>query len=129
MTLKKLIWIDACAALTAVLVLMGFKNMFVSLFNLPEYLFTNLAIVAFCYAIYGFNLTRQKRFSLLWVKILAIANAVYALFCLYLIFVFYEKATFFGVCYLLFDFAIVALLSYLEWQQYQIHQKGDKISG
>jgi hypothetical protein len=127
MTLKKLIWIDACAALTAVIVLLSFKNIFVSLFNLPKYLFTNLAIVAFCYAIYGFNLARQKRFSLLFVKILAIANAVYALFCLYLIFVFYEKATFLGVCYLLFDFAIVAILSYLEWQQYQIHQKEDKV--
>jgi hypothetical protein len=127
MTLKRLIWIDAYAALTAVLVLVSFKNIFVSLFNLPEYLFTNLAIVAFCYAIYGFNLARQERFSLLWVKILAIANAVYALFCLYLVIVFYEKATFLGVCYLLFDFAIVALLSYLEWQQYQIHQKKDKV--
>jgi CDP-diglyceride synthetase len=123
MTLKRLIWIDACAALTAVVVLVSFKKVFVSLFNLPEYLFTNLAIVAFCYAIYSFNLACQKNYSLLFVKILAIANAVYALVCLYLVLVFYKTATLLGICYLLLDFIIVATLAYLEGQQYQKYKK------
>ena len=127
MTLKRLIWLDACAALTAVVVLVSLKKAFVSLFNLPEYVFTNLAIIAFCYTIYAFNLARQKDYSLIFVKLLAIANAVYALICLYLVFVFYETATFLGVCYLLFDFTIVATLAYLEGQQYLKHKKEDKI--
>lgn len=114
--MKKLIWFDAFAALTSGVVVIALKGFFAPLFNLPAALLTVLALTAFCYAVYSFQLAfrAHKPPPLIW--LLIIANTIYALACLVLFFVFLRTATWLGSAYLLLDFSIVAALTFIEYR-------------
>lgn len=116
-SLKKLLWVDCLAALSAGLFLLLFKSQLSPFFNLPESLLTNLMIVAFCFFCYSFYLANQSSPPKILLKTLVLGNSVYASICLFLLVFFYKTATIFGVIYFIIDVLIVGLLAVLEWKK------------
>lgn len=114
--LKKLLWLDACAAVAACLGVVLFKKFAQPYLLLPPNLLTAMALIALLFACYSFHLVIRKAQSRQWVALLVVGNSIYALFCFGLAGYFCGEATALGVLYLLFDAAIVGSLAYLEWK-------------
>lgn len=116
LSLKKILWIDCLAALSAGLVLLIFKGNMSPFFNVPKSLLTTLMMVAFCYACYSFYLANHSSPPKILLKILVLGNSMYALVCLFLLASFYKTATVFGVIYFSIDVLIVGFLALWEWR-------------
>src|SRR5687767_4263753 len=114
--LKNLIWVDAIAAATAGLIVITLKSILAPLLNLPENLLLTLSIVSFGYAIFSFNLARQKTKPKQLLLLLIIGNAGYSIACLIVLIFFYHVAAPLGVFYLLLEASFVAVLAMLEWK-------------
>jgi hypothetical protein len=117
LTINNLVWIDGFAALASGCFTLLFKSKLSPIFNLPESLLTTLMVISFCYAIYSLSLARRASKPILFLKILVIGNTFYSVICAILTVIFYEKATFLGVGYLMLESAFVAALAFLEAQQ------------
>ncbi len=117
LTISRLVWIDGFAALASGCFTLLFKSKLSTLFNLSESLLTTLMVVSFCYAMYSLSLARQPSKPLILLKILVTGNVIYAVICALLMVIFYEKATFWGVGYLMLESSFVAVLAFLEAQQ------------
>lgn len=114
--LKKLLWIDAFAGLSvggAVLVL---KDLVQPYLQLPNSLLTSCAVIALCYAVYAFHLVLRKAQSVRWVRVLIYGNGAYAIFCLGLLWYFFDKTSWWGRGYLLLDSVGVGTLALVEWK-------------
>ena len=117
--LKRLIWIDTNAASLAFLFLITLRHFFASLFGLPVYLITIMAIIALCYAMYGWQLIFRKDRSAKQVLPLIIGNVAYGIMCLSVLAWHSDMIKPIGCAYLLFDASIAFLLAAVEWQAYR----------
>lgn len=115
LSIRQLVRIDAFLALTACLSAIGLKSFLAPLFNLSENLLTTLGLIAFVFACYSFYLAKTNTISQKWLNTLVVGNAIYGLFCLVLLFLFRNSATNWGIFYLCFDFTVIAVLVFFEY--------------
>ena len=116
--LKKLLWIDAIAGLSVGIGILLVKDLLQPYLQLPRSLLTVCAIIALLYAVYSFHLVLRKSQSAGWVRALIFGNSFYAVFCLGLLWYFFDKASWLGKGYLLLDSVGVGTLAFVEWKLY-----------
>jgi hypothetical protein len=114
MTLKKLIWIDGIAALLSALFVLFFKNWLAAWLGLPEKVLYIMCIVSFSYATYSIFLALQNEKPLILLKILVVANTLWAIICTLIIAFHFTNITPFGIVYLLAEAAFVGGLAFFE---------------
>jgi hypothetical protein len=117
--LKKLLWIDAFAGLSVGIAVLLLKDLVQPFLQLPSSLLTSCAVIALCYSVYAFHLVLRKAQSARWVKALIYANGAYAVFCLVLLWYFFEEASWLGRGYLLLDSVGVGTLALVEWKVFR----------
>ena len=120
-SIKQLLWVDGIAALSAGITVLILQARLATLFNIPEVWLVISAIVSLGYSSYSICLAQQKSAARELIKVLAVANFVYAAYCLILALSFSKSATWVGVAYLLIESLFVATLAIVEWQ----HIKSD----
>lgn len=120
-SLKNLIWIDATAALLSGVIVLMLKAKLSLFFNFPESLLTTLGFVSLSYALFSFYLAQQKSKSKRLLKILVIANLVYAIVCIIIMLFLYKTANLFGVLYLILESSLIAILALVEWRQIKLY--------
>lgn len=113
-SLKKLLWIDAFAGLGVGLVVLLVKDLIQPSLQLPNSLLTSCALIALFYAVYSFHLVWRKAQSAEWVRVLIYGNSAYAVFCLGLLWYFFDSASWLGRGYLLLDSVGVGTLAFVE---------------
>jgi hypothetical protein len=104
LTLKNLFFADGIAALFSTVVALSLKPYFAPLFNIPETIAIVLAIIGLCYAAFSLTTARLVQPEVNGRKLLTIlvtANGLYSAFCLVLLVVYYQIATFWGMGYFL----------------------------
>jgi hypothetical protein len=116
--LKKLLWIDAFAGLSVGLGVLLLKDLIQPYLQLPRSLLTSCAVIALFYAVYSFHLVLRKAQSAEWIKVLIYGNSAYVIFCLGLLWYFFDKASWLGRGYLLLDSVGVGTLAFVEWKLY-----------
>jgi len=116
--LKKILWIDAFAGLSVGIGILLVKDLLQPYLQLPRSLLTACAIIALLYAVYSFHLVLRKSKSAGWVRGLIFGNSFYAVFCLGLLWYFFDKASWLGRGYLLLDSVGVGTLAFVEWKLY-----------
>ncbi|MCP1384026.1 hypothetical protein [Runella salmonicolor] len=114
--LKKLLWIDAFAGLSVGVAVLLLKDLVQPYLQLPSSLLASCAVIALCYSVYAFHLVLRKAQSARWVQTLIYANGAYAVFCLGLLWFFFDKASWLGRGYLLLDSVGVGALALVEWK-------------
>jgi hypothetical protein len=119
-SLKKLIWIDAIAALLSGVVVFMIRPLLADFLRIPLSLLTTLSIISLCYACYSSYLARHKIKPVALVRILIGANALYALACVIIVMLLYGKMNVLGTVYLLLESAFVAGLAILEQRALRI---------
>lgn len=114
--MRNLLWIDCIAgALAGVMVLM-FSGWLSGLHALPRELLLLNGAVNLLYASYSFSLARRPRRPRALINLLVFANLGWAVVCLWLVRVFAESATVFGIGHLFFEAVFVGGLAGLEWR-------------
>ena len=114
--LKKLLWMDAFAGLSVGVGVLLVKELIQPYLQLPRSLLTACAVIALLYAVYSFHLVLRKPQSAGWVRILIYGNSAYAVFCLGLLWYYFNEASWLGRGYLLLDSVGVGTLAFVEWK-------------
>lgn len=115
-SLKRLLWIDGIAALLAGTILLIFGFRLSVFFQLPDNLVKAQGIISLVYSSYSLSLARRESNSKRLIYLLAVANAVYALFGICLLLYFFKTASIYGILYLIAEILFVGLLAVLEWR-------------
>jgi len=117
--LIKLLWIDAFAGLSVGLAVLLLKDLVQPFLQLPRSLLVSCAVIALCYAVYAFHLVLRKAQSVRWVRALIYGNGAYAVFCLGLLWYYFNEASWLGRGYLLLDSVGVGTLALVEWNVFR----------
>ena len=116
-SLKRILWIDAIAALLAGIILLVFSYRLAVLFNLPEFIVSVQGVVSLVYALYSTSLARRQNNKKRWLYLLVVANAAYALFGICLLLYFFKTASVYGILYLVAEIIFIGALAFLEWRK------------
>lgn len=114
---RKLFLMDACGALISAILLGLVLARFESLFGMPSHILYLLSVIAGFFAIFSFLsylLVSEKQKTFL--QIIAIANLLYAVLSIILVFYFYNCLTGFGLFYFIAEILVIAFLAILEWK-------------
>lgn len=114
-TTRKLLTIDGLAAIFATLLILSLLPYLPSWLYLPTGLFYLLSTISFCYALYAFGLSRQRKIKRWQLQVLAFGNAAYGVFCVFLMVFFFNVTNSLGLLYLCIDAVIVTGLAYIEF--------------
>jgi hypothetical protein len=118
--MRKLLWVDAIAALLSgigVFILLSFLSRFL---NLPEYLLAIMSKVSILYSCFSFYLAIQRSNSKNILTFLVVGNSIYAFACIVIMLFFYNTANVLGVLYLMLESLFVAMLAFFEWRQIKL---------
>lgn len=119
---RKLLWVDCTAGAVvgvAVLLLHDWLNKW---YQLPQSLVFFMGVMNLTYALYSFSLARRSKRPMSLIRLLVIANLVWALLLVWWVFVFFETASLLGLGYLLLEALFVGGLAVLEWRSRELLQ-------
>ncbi|MDF2417671.1 hypothetical protein GWP85_09125 [Acinetobacter beijerinckii] len=116
---KNILWIDCgAAALVGMLVLFAVQWLS-SLYHLPKNVIISIGCVNLLYACYSFLLANYKKRSILLINMLMVANSIWGLICLIMLWMFWQEMTIFVIIHILGEAFFVSSLARLEylWRQ------------
>lgn len=107
--------LDGCGALLTVVSISAILAPFEVYFGMPRPVLYLLSAIAAVYAVYSLvcHVYKPKNKSL-YLRIIAVANALYCVLTLGLVCYYYEKLTFLCIAYFLGECLIIAALVYIE---------------
>ncbi|QOC23907.1 hypothetical protein IC757_07280 [Wenzhouxiangella sp. AB-CW3] len=124
----KLLWVDCTAAALAGIAVVALSGWLSRLHLLPQELLVFIGLVNLLYGTYSFTLVRLARRPLFLIKLLAFANAAWAITCLGLATAFWHQASVFGLAHLAGEAIFVGWLAAMEWnQRHQLARSPDTI--
>lgn len=113
---KNILWLDCTAALLASVLVLSFPEWLSALYAMPENLLLFIGAVNLLYACYSFSLAIRARRPLFLIKLLAVANASWALMCIAIFAKFAGSLSLWGGGHLLGEALFVGGLAALEWR-------------
>lgn len=119
-SLQRLLWIDGIAAICSGLMVFLFRSSLSVFLNLPQSLLKTMAFISVGYAAYSLHLALRKVKPLSLLKILVLANSVWAIVCLSLMCYHFNMTNLLGKGYFLLEALFVAGLALLEWEQIKL---------
>ena len=123
-SLKKLLLVDAFGALATAILISQIIARNETVFGLPSHACHTLAAIACVYFIVssiGSQLNRSKQ--LLFLKIIIVANSIYCLITLSVLFNYRSEITLWGVGYFVSELLIIMSLVFFEWKAYIRHSE------
>ncbi|MCI3881152.1 hypothetical protein [Acinetobacter higginsii] len=118
---KNILWVDCTAAAFAGLIVLLAAQWLSQLYHLPKGIIVFVGCVNLLYASYSFTLANYKKRSMFLINILVIANSIWALVCLFILWRFWQQMTFFAVLHIAGEAIFVGALARLEYQwRYQL---------
>lgn len=125
---RKLFLIDGFGALLSAFLLGVILVRFEGFFGMPANVLYVLSLMACVFAVYDFicylRITKNWRPFL---KAIAIANLIYCLISIGLIFHHFQKLTAYGILYFLFELAILFILIYIELKTAGKNRVGNEV--
>ena len=113
---KNILWVDCTAAAFAGLIVLLAAQWLSQLYHLPKGIIVFVGCVNFLYACYSFTLANYKKRALFLINILVIANSIWVLVCLVILWLFWQQMTIFAVIHIAGEAAFVGALARLEYQ-------------
>lgn len=113
---KYILHIDGFAGTSVGLLLLLFQDIASDFYQLPKGLILFLAGANVCYGIYALRLALIRNRSLKEVTVLAIANFLWAVTCVGILFTYYEQASIFALLFISAECIFVAMLGLCEWR-------------
>lgn len=113
---RKLLWVDCIGAAVVGVAVLALSGWLSELHGLPRGLLLFTGTVNLLYGTYSFSLARRDRRPLFLLRILVLANAVWACVCVGLVVTFGTDATAFGIVHLGGEALYVGGLAALEWR-------------
>lgn len=113
---KNILWIDCTAAAFAGLIVLLAAQWLSQLYHLPMGIVVFVGCVNLLYASYSFTLANYKKRSLFLINILVIANSIWVLVCLVILWRFWQQMTIFAVIHIAGEAIFVGALARLEYQ-------------
>jgi hypothetical protein len=117
--LKKILWLDFFLGISTSLLGLVFYSFFSQLFYLNEVFVLVVSIITFLYACFAFLLAKQKAPCIYLVRILIIANFIWAFISIAFMFYHFNTASILGKGYLFLQIIFVGLLALLENNQFK----------
>lgn len=116
-TYRKLFLIDAIGAVVTAISLSQVLARFESVFGMPEHILYILASIAGCFAVYSFccHLWIRRNWTPFLIGI-AVANTIYCLTTLVLVFYFKDSLTWLGIAYFIGEIMVVMALVRFEFK-------------
>lgn len=114
--IRHILWLDCMAAASAGAVVLLLAPWLSGWYALPRELLCVIGAVNIAYACYSFSLAIRTRRRELLIKLLALANGLWALACLGIITAFAQTLTLPGIVHLLGETVFVGGLGMLEWK-------------
>jgi hypothetical protein len=114
LSLDRLLWIDGGAALVVGIFVLALRHFLAGLLGLPVWLLTLQSGITLCYAAYSLSLARRKHRPRWMLWALAGGNLAYSLFCVVLLFSFFDTCSALGVVYFLAEIGFMAALWWVE---------------
>lgn len=111
---KHILWID-CTASAGLIVLLAVPWLS-QLYHLPKEIIVFVGCVNLLYACYSFTLANYKKCTLFLINILVIANSIWVLVCLIMLWQFWQEMTIFAVIHIAGEVVFVGALARLEYQ-------------
>jgi hypothetical protein len=112
----RLLHIDSLGGLTVGIVVLLLSNWLTVWLGLPRSSIIFMGLVNIAYGCYSFSLLVRAKRPLRLIKLLVVANLVWAVLCVLRAAIFAQTATPLGIAYLLFEAVYVGGLAYLEWR-------------
>lgn len=116
-TLRKLLWLDTCLGGITALAGLIFSKKLTGFLGLTERFILVVSAITLCYAIVAFYLATQRTVSIPLLRLLIMANWLWALISTVLLLMHFESATIFGKIFLALQIVVVGGLAYLEGKQ------------
>lgn len=116
---KNILWIDCGAAAFAGMLVLLAVQWLSPLYHLPKNVIIFIGCVNLLYACYSFLLANYKKRSILLINMLVIANSIWSLICLIMLWIFWQEMTIFAIIHILGEAIFVSSLARLEylWRQ------------
>lgn len=116
---KNILWIDCGAAALAGMLVLFAVQCLSSLYHLPKNVIIFIGCVNLLYACYSFLLANYKNRSILLINMLVVANSMWGLICLIMLWMFWQEITIFAIIHILGEAFFVSSLARLEylWRQ------------
>ena len=113
--IKNILWIDCGAAALAGVVVLLVAQWLSPLYHLPQNVVIFIGCVNLLYACYSFLLANCKRRPIILVNILVVANSIWVLICLIMLWMFRWEMTIFAIMHILGEAIFVGILARLEY--------------
>lgn len=114
--IRNLLWVDGLAAAVAGVAILLLRYWLSDWYRLPLDLLTFGGVVNLIYASYSLSLAKRPRRPKNLIVLLAVANFVWAMFCLRWAVVFVGTASLFGIAHFVLEALFVGGLAALEWR-------------
>ncbi len=114
--IRHILWLDCMAAAVAGVLVLSFAAWLSEWYALPRELLSFIGAVNIAYSCFSFSLAIRVRRAEALIKLLAVANGLWALACLGIAATFAPLMTLPGLCHVLGEAAFVAGLGMLEWK-------------
>ncbi|MDH0032836.1 MULTISPECIES: hypothetical protein [unclassified Acinetobacter] len=113
--IKNILWVDCGAAALAGMIVLLAAQWLSSLYHLPKSVIIFIGCVNLLYACYSFLLANYKKRSITLVNILVVANSIWILICLIVLWMFRWEMTIFALMHILGEAIFVCILARLEY--------------
>lgn len=116
---KNILWIDCGAAALAGMFVLLAAQWLSPLYHLPKKVIIFIGCVNLLYTCYSFLLANYKKRSILLINMLVVANSMWGLICLIMVWMFWQEITIFAIIHILGEAFFVSSLARLEylWRQ------------
>lgn len=114
--LRKLLWVDCCAAFLAGVAVLSLSGWLSHLYALPQGLLVGMGVANLGYGAFSFSLARRARRPRFLIVLLVVANATWAGLCGLAAVLLAATASAFGLAHLVGEGLFVGGLARLEWK-------------
>jgi hypothetical protein len=113
---RKLVWVDGLAALFAGMLVLSLRGLLSDFYGLSRELLTFVGTVNVGYSVLGLTLGLLRRRPAALLRLLIVANSLWAAVCVALAVRVFPTATIFGLCHVIGEGIFVGGLALLEWR-------------
>ncbi len=113
---RRLLWIDGLAGAVVGVAMFVFGSWLAEWYQLPRHLLILMGTANLVYASFSLSLASRRQRPALLIRLLVIANLMWAVMCFRWALVFAESASFWGLAHLVGEGIFVAGLASLEWR-------------
>jgi len=111
-----ILWLDCIGGLLAGVLILFFCRMISDWDNLPLWIVLAFGFANLIYGGYSLWVTTQNPRSMVWIKILALANITWLGICVTIVTVYWNDISIFGTLHKLTEGIYVGSLGYVEWR-------------